>query len=330
MTKTETDSQTNKQGAPAATREADVLHRLASLARELNGAQAASAAVASALGELAQLIPAETLSFTTSAGDDRQALRACLKRGGELESVADGEALGVRHTMLGRALEAAKSVYFNDVSTELISGALVMPLVCAAAASVLCTPLAVGAGASGLVIASTTHPGAYTKTDASISSAVAELLSATLRRLELTERATIADEREQARLRETALVDRLYSTTDASFDLDRIIQQVIDVVARAIPASFVTLRMATAGRPENVLRAWTPGDDRPPLELNAPLSKVEQTVYAEQSPMFIEDARTGRGADQELRLLVERLGAFSIYLSPIVYGGRVLATIGLV
>jgi signal transduction histidine kinase len=330
MTKAETDSQTNKQSAPAATRERDVLDRLASLARELNAAQAGNAAVASALGELARLIPAETLSFTTNAGDDRQALRARLTQGGEIESVTDGEALRVRHTMLARALEAAESVYFNDVSTELISGALVMPLVCSAASSVLCAPLAVGAGAHGLVIASTTHPAAYTEKDASIASAVAELLSATLRRLELTERVTMADEREQARLRETALVDRLYSNTDASFELDRIIQQVIDVVARAIPTSFVTLRMATAGRPETVLRAWTPGDDRPPLELNAPLSKAEQTVYAEHSPMFIEDARAGRAADQELRLLVERLGAFSIYLSPIVYGGRVLATIGLV
>jgi signal transduction histidine kinase/putative methionine-R-sulfoxide reductase with GAF domain len=332
MAETETGSQMNEQGArqdPAA-RETERLSRVAALARALNAAPNPGAAISSALRELAELIPTETLCFTASAGDDRQALRARIECRRDVEEVADGEVLRVRHTMLGRALEARATVYFNDVSTELISGALVMPLVCAAAASVLCAPLATGAGVNGLLIASTTRATAYTATDADTASAVAELLSATLRRLELTERVTGADEREQARLRETALVDRLYSTTGASFDLDRIIQQVIDVVARALPASFVTLRMATDGRPEAVLRAWTPGDDRPPLELNVPLSKAELAVYAEQSPMFIEDARSGRAAEQELRPLVERLGAFSIYLSPIIYGGRVLATIGLI
>jgi signal transduction histidine kinase/putative methionine-R-sulfoxide reductase with GAF domain len=313
-----------------AERETEMLRRIASLSRELNAANDSSEAFASALGILSELIPADTLCLTTGAGDDRQALRARINHGESVESVTDAEVVRVRHTMLARALEAGGSVYFNDVSTELISGALVMPLVCAAAASVLCAPLMSGAGASGLLIASTARPAAYTDLDSDVAAAIAELLSATLRRLELTERITGADEREQARLRETALVDRLYSTTGASFDLDRIIQQVIDVVARALPASFVTLRMATAGRPEQTLRAWTPGDDRPPLELNAPLSKAELNLYADQSPLFIEEARSARVADTELTPLVERLGARSIYLSPIIYGGRVLATIGLI
>lgn len=307
-----------------------MLRGVAALARELNAATSKGEALKSALRELYTLIPAETLCFTTGAGDDRQALRARIERGSEVESVDDNDVLRVRHTMLARALEAGAAVYFNDVSTELISGALVMPLVCTAAASVLCAPLAPGAGIVGLLIASTPQPAAYTETDASVAGTIAELLSATLRRLELTERAAIADEREQARLRETALVDRLYSTTGASFDLDRIIQQVIDVVARALPASFVTLRMATAGNSEQTLRAWTPGDDRPPLELAVPLSKAELTAYTEQHPLFIEDARGARAADAELRSLVDRLGARSIYLAPIIYGGRVLATIGLV
>jgi signal transduction histidine kinase/putative methionine-R-sulfoxide reductase with GAF domain len=311
-------------------RDAQRLRQIAALARELNAASAADEAIVRALGELPELIPGDLFCFTTSAGDDRQAVRARVERGGSFESVTDGEVVRVRHTMLARALEGGATVYFNDVSTELISGALVMPLVCTAAASVLCAPLAFGAGAAGLLIASTPAPAAYTETDADSASAVAELLSATLRRLELMERITGADEREQARMRETALVDRLYSTTGASFDLDRIIQQVIDVVARALPASFVSLRLATAGRLEPTLRAWTPGDDRPPLELNVPLSKAELTAHAEQCPMFIEDARAGRTTDQELRPLAERLGARSIYFSPIVYGGRVLATIGLI
>lgn len=307
-----------------------MLSGVATLARELNAASTADEAMKSALSQLSVLIPADMLCFTTGAGDDRQALRARLERGGEVESVADNDAARVRHTMLGRALEAGATVYFNDVSTELISGALVMPLVCAAAASVLCAPLMPGAGIAGLLIASTTRSAAYTDADASLAGTIAELLSATLRRLELTERAASADEREQARLREAALVDRLYSTTGASFDLDRIIQQVIDVVARALPASFVTLRMASGSSSEQPLRAWTPGDDRPPLELAVPLSKAELSAAAEQHPMFIEDARGARSADEELRPLVDRLGARSIYLAPIIYGGRVLATIGLV
>ncbi|MDX6695992.1 MAG: hypothetical protein QOF02_3595 [Blastocatellia bacterium] len=318
-------------GSPnRAAREALMLSGVATLARELNAASTADEAMKSALSQLSVLIPADMLCFTTGAGDDRQALRARLERGGEVESVADNDAARVRHTMLGRALEAGATVYFNDVSTELISGALVMPLVCAAAASVLCAPLMPGAGIAGLLIASTTRSAAYTDADASLAGTIAELLSATLRRLELTERAASADEREQARLREAALVDRLYSTTGASFDLDRIIQQVIDVVARALPASFVTLRMASGSSSEQPLRAWTPGDDRPPLELAVPLSKAELSAAAEQHPMFIEDARGARSADEELRPLVDRLGARSIYLAPIIYGGRVLATIGLV
>lgn len=309
-----------------------MLRCLSALARELNAAPTSDAAISIVLRGLSELIPADTLCFTTSDGDDRQVLRARIERGAQVERITDSEALRVRHTMLAQALEAGEVVYFNDVSTELISGALVMPLVCAAAASVLCAPLAPGTPSASLLVASATRPAAYTDSDADLAAALAELLSTTLRRLELVERVTGADERQQARLRETALVDHLYSTTGASFDLDRIIQQLIDVVSRALPASFVTLRMAAGGRPETILRAWTPGDDRPPLELNVPPSKAELAVHAEQSPIFIEDARGtgGRVVDQELRSLVERLGARSLYLSPIIYGGRVLATIGLV
>lgn len=109
------------------------------------------------------------------------------------------------------------------------------------------------------------------------------------------------------------------------------IEHAIDAIARSLPASFVLLRGISFGRPEANLRAWTPNDDRPPLEINAPLSKAERTVYGEQRPVFIEDARAEcAGSDELLRPLVERLGARSIYLAPIIYNGQVLATVGLV
>jgi signal transduction histidine kinase len=110
-----------------------------------------------------------------------------------------------------------------------------------------------------------------------------------------------------------------------------VIQHAIESISRAIPASFILLRGVSFGLPEPTLRAWTPNDDRPPLEINAPVSKSERVVYSEQHPVFIEDARAERAERDELLLpLVERLGARSIYLSPIIYEGQVLAAIGLV
>jgi signal transduction histidine kinase len=110
-----------------------------------------------------------------------------------------------------------------------------------------------------------------------------------------------------------------------------VIQHAIDAIAQAIPASFVLLRGVSFGHPEPTLRAWTPNDDRPPLEINVPVSKAERAVYSEQRPVFIEDARAERaGNDELLSPLVERLGARSIYLAPVVYDGQVLAAIGLV
>ena len=109
------------------------------------------------------------------------------------------------------------------------------------------------------------------------------------------------------------------------------IQHAIDSIACAIPASFILLRGVSFGLPEPTLRAWTPNDDRPPLEINVPVSKSERIVYSEQHPVFIEDARVERAERDELLLpLVERLGARSIYLSPVIYDGQVLAAIGLV
>ncbi|HEX8708596.1 MAG TPA: GAF domain-containing sensor histidine kinase [Pyrinomonadaceae bacterium] len=116
----------------------------------------------------------------------------------------------------------------------------------------------------------------------------------------------------------------------SSIDLRQTIQLAVDAVAEALPASFILIRNFSFGRPEPLLRAWTPGSDAPPLELPAPASKVEQAVYSEQRPIFIEDLRAERSAANDLRPLVERLGARSIYLSPVIYGGQMLALVGLV
>jgi signal transduction histidine kinase len=111
----------------------------------------------------------------------------------------------------------------------------------------------------------------------------------------------------------------------------RIIQQAIDAIAEELPASFILLRAFSFGHPEQTLRAWTPNDDRPPLEINLPVLEAERAVYSEQRPVFIEDARGERSAsDDRLRTLVERTGARSIYLAPVIYGGQTIATIGLV
>jgi signal transduction histidine kinase len=109
------------------------------------------------------------------------------------------------------------------------------------------------------------------------------------------------------------------------------IQHAIDAIAQSLPASFVILRGVSFGKPEATMRAWTPNDDRPALEINAPASKAERTVCGEQRPVFIEDARAEcMGSDELLLPLVERLGARSIYLAPVIYDGQTLAVIGLI
>lgn len=109
------------------------------------------------------------------------------------------------------------------------------------------------------------------------------------------------------------------------------IQHALDPVARSLRASFVLFREVSFGQPESTLRAWMPNDDGPPLEITGPVSRSERPVYSEQRPIFIEDTRAeSAGSDELLRPIVERLGARSIYLSPVVYEGQVLAAVGLV
>ncbi|MGA9994282.1 MAG: ATP-binding protein, partial [Pyrinomonadaceae bacterium] len=70
--------------------------------------------------------------------------------------------------------------------------------------------------------------------------------------------------------------------------------------------------------------------DRPPLEIHAPVSRAERVVYTEQRPVWIEDMRAERTGSRDLQPLAERLGALSAFFTPVIYGGQILAAIGLV
>ena len=311
-------------------RGAPTMRDLAGLARRLSAAATAIEAVETALRALAQLIPSESIRLTISVGEDKQQLWATLDGQGEFESLADGETLRVSHTMLERAVQMGAPVYFNNAPQELVSRALLISLVCTAAQSILCAPLRSGEKIEGVIIASTPRAARYTDSDGDTAVVVAHLLAATLRRIEISESVSEKRQREEAREREEALVERLHRVAQASFDLDQIIQQTIDELAQALPASFVLLRAVSFGRPEPILRAWTPHSDRPPLEVHAPVARIERPVYAEQRPVFIADLRAERAANADLGPLAERLGARSLYIAPVVYGGQVLAALGLV
>lgn len=335
MTKTGRGSHTNEPKAPrheAEMRGAPLMRAIALLTRELNNAHTATEALRAALQGLSHLIAFDKLAVTTSVAEDRQQLRATLARGEELESGMDGEVFRVRHTMLARCLETGTPAVFNDAPDELVSGALLISLVCSAPQSVLCAPLMLGGdhNATGTLVISTTSKDAYAETDADIAAIVANLLAATLARIELSERVSGARVREETRERDAALLENLHAAAQSSVDLDTIIQHAIDVLARVLPASFVVMRPVAFGRPEPGLRAWTPDTDRPPLEIHAPVSRAERVVYTEQRPLLIEDIRAERAGSRELQPLAERLGARSLFLTPVIYGGQLLAAIGLV
>ncbi|HEV2911916.1 MAG TPA: ATP-binding protein [Pyrinomonadaceae bacterium] len=311
-------------------RGAQKMRDMAGLTRRLSGAATAVEAAELALRGLAQAIPAECMRLTVSVGEDRQQLRARLEGNGEFEYLAEGETLRVAHTMLERAVQMGSPVRFNNAPQELVSRALLISLVCTPAQSILCAPLSLGEKIEGIIVASTRQAAAYTEADTDTAAVIAHLLAMTLKRIELSETATVKRQSEEARAREEALVERLHSVTQASFDLDHIIQQTIDELAQALPASFVLLRPVSFGRPEPTVRAWTPNSDRPPLEVHAPVARIERPVYTEQRPVFVEDLRAERAANSDLDPLAERLGARSIYVAPVVYGGQVLAALGLV
>ena len=311
---------------------AQILRGVASITRELNIAHTVSEALRTALQGLSKLINFDRLAVTTSVAEDRQQLRAALARDEEFELINDGEIFRVRHTMLARALETGEPALFSDVPGELVSGALLISLVCPAPQSVLCAPLVLGSdhGTTGTLVISTTRKDAYAQEDADIAATVANLLAATLARIEFSERVSGARLREETRERDAALLENLHAAAQSSVDLDIIIQHAIDVLARVLPASFVVMRPVAFGRPEPNLRAWTPSTDRPPLEIHAPVSRAERVVYTEQRPVLIEDMRAERAGSRDLQPLVERLGARSLFIAPVIYGGQILAAIGLV
>ncbi|HEV7842366.1 MAG TPA: GAF domain-containing protein, partial [Pyrinomonadaceae bacterium] len=309
MTKTGTDSQTDEQHErqEAAAPTAHVMHTIALLARELNGVHSLSESFRFAFEALSKLIRADSLAATTSAGEDRQQLRARLDDTGQFNFLADGEAVRVSHTMLERPSLTLAPVAFNNAQSELTSSELLITLVCAQAQSILCAPLVVDAKATGMIIISAKRAGAFSEGDAEIAGTIASLLAATGARIASSEKAEGAHERERVRQREETFIEHLLSGARSAPDFDRIIQHTIDTLARALPSSFVVLRTVSFGRPEPVMRAWTPGHDRPPLEIHAPISKVERIVYTEQRPVTVENMReegaggaAGSGGSQEM------------------------------
>jgi signal transduction histidine kinase len=331
MTKTEADSHTHKQNARHS-REAHgaQIHHVALLARELNTAVSTVEALEVALRALSEFIPADCTRATITIGEDRQQLCAALEQSGEFVSINEGEVLRIAHTMLERPAQTGAPVYYNQASDELVGGALLLALVCPSPQAVLCAPLILGGKPAGMLVASTARAIRYTQGDADSAATVAGLLAASLARLELSAQINLVRQREEIRIREEALVEHLDSAARSSAELSHIIQHAIDALAHALPASFIVLRPVSFGQPEPTLRAWTPGDDRPPLEIHAPVSRAERSVYAEQRAIQIEEMRSDRATDAELRPLVERLGARSLYISPVIYGGQVLAALGLV
>jgi signal transduction histidine kinase/putative methionine-R-sulfoxide reductase with GAF domain len=334
MTKTGIDSQENEQqerDADAAT--AHVLQTIALLVRQLNDAQTMPESFSFAFKALSQLIAADRLSATTEAGEDRQQLRALLDSGGQFNFLPDGEVVRVSHTMLERAAETGTPVCFSHAQSELTSSELLISLACTGAQSVLCAPLVIDTKTTGMIIISAKRAGAFSVCDAEIAGTIASMVAATAARIAASAKVLMSDEREKARQREETFIEHLLSGARSAPDFDRIIQHTIDALASALPSSFVVMRTVAFGRPEPIMRAWTPGHDRPPLEIHAPVSKVERIVYTEQRPVTVENMRAeggGGGVSQEMRPLAERLGARSLVLAPVIHGGQTLAAIGLV
>lgn len=318
-------------GDATAGNRAHALSSLALLARELNKARTLSESLQLSLAALSKLLDADALRATLAAGEDRQQLRALLDRDGQFTFLSDGETVRVSHTMLESAAVRGEPTVFNNAQTELTSSEFLISLVCPAAHSVLCVPLTLYENLAGMIIASAKVAGAFYEEDAEVAATVASMLAAAAKRIESSEKIEGADERERMRLREETFIEHLLAATRSAPDFDRILQHTIDTLSRALPASFVVLRKVSFGRAEPTLRAWTPEHDRPPLEIHAPVSKLERIVYEEQRPVTVENMREERAeAATEMRPLVERLGARALVLVPVVYAGQTLAAIGLV
>ncbi|MBA3806497.1 MAG: GAF domain-containing protein, partial [Acidobacteria bacterium] len=310
--KTDSHTKEKKDRRAEGSRGVEKMREMARLTRRLNASTSAAEASEIALRGLASLMTSESLRLLVSVGEDRQQLRASLENGGEFVNPGEGEVVRVSHTMLESAVQTGAPVRFNNAPQELVSRALLISLVCPAAASILCAPLTLGEKPEGMIVISTPQAAAYTEADGDTAGLLAYLLAATLKRIELSDSVRGTRRREEARERADALVERLHHAARISFDLDHIIQQTIDELAHALPASFLLLRLVSYGRPEPALRAWTPHSDRPPLEVHAPVARIERPVYDEQRPVFIADLRSElAGSADLLSPLIERLGGLA-------------------
>ncbi|HMF56101.1 MAG TPA: GAF domain-containing protein, partial [Pyrinomonadaceae bacterium] len=301
------------------------LYGIAEWAHALNEAKNEEEALRSFLPEIFRELEAESLYLTADAGGDRQRVRARIESDRELEIIAGGETASSTQTMLARAIGSNAPARFDNMARELAPDEIAGALVCPAAQSALVAPLVVGGRLTGALVASTSRIASFKAEDETLASLAANMLAATLERINLSEQAKEARAQEMERARHAELIEQLNRAARSTLDLDRILLHGIDALAHALPASFIVLRQVSFGVPEKVLRAWTPGHDRPPLEVHAPVSKQERAIYSEQRPVSLEDLRTERAASGDLAPLAERLGARSVYFAPLVYGGQVLA-----
>lgn len=299
-------------------------------ARALNMASSEEEVLRSFLPKILKEMEAESLYLTIDAGARRQRVRARLDNDKAVELVAGGEMVSSAHGMLATAFSVGAPARFDNLARELSSNEIVGVILCPAAQSALIAPLSIGPKITGALVLSASRAAAFDEEDEYVAAFSADMLAATLERISLSEQVARARENEAARARQAGLIEQLNSAARSTLDLDRILLHGIDALAQAIPASFIVLRTVSFGVPEKVLRAWTPGHDRPPLEVHAPVSKQERAVYSEQRPVFLEDLRAERSAANDLAPLAERLGARSVYFAPVLYGGQVLASLGLV
>jgi len=315
------------------------IKELARVARELSNARSTAQAYQAALTGLARSIRAEFLSITRhheSADKNRQRLYASLEHESEFALIDEGETVRVQHTMLERAQQAKAPVLFNDVPGELISDALVISLVCPAPQSVLCAPLMISDTVAGFIIASTSHKAAYTPADCDCAETIAYLLATALARIEFSQQFAHSHERDtttaQAFAEDLRAAMNHANATDSASDINAIMQRTTDALARVLPAiKFVSLRTVSFNRPEPLLRVWTPGDTRPPLELTMPVGQIDRAVYTEQRLVLIENIREEQsGEGSVLRPLAERLKARTVCFAPILYNGQTLAAIGII
>lgn len=311
---------------------ADGLRVIAQVAAQLNAAIAKAEAYEAALRALASLVTCTSIRATESVGESTHRLRAILDRRDSREEFSyacESDPTPIKHTLIQHVIDT-RGPLVVDQANQLKGNSLPAELICESAESFLCVPLVIGTQAIGLILASSIDAHPYSTTEVDHATTIAAMLASTLSRLELVDRAIHSDDGRIERVRHDDWLEKIGTLSQSAVDLDQIIQQAIDVLARTLPAGFIFIRMVTFGRPDTDLRAWVPGEDRRPRVLHAPLSQEERSVYADQRALYIEDLREARFAGPEIAPLVERLGARSLLIAPVIYRGQVLAGLGLI